>query len=288
MTETTEKVDSIDARQASMSRVTTQDTLLASLAGPASEDPKEKSEGIDKPEGGEQKPAKKSPQERIVELAHKRREAEAKADAEKQRADALEIKLRAMEAQAQPLEDKARPARANFASDDDYVDALTDWKAEQAIMKRERQQAEARVQAEQAEVAQQWDKRQQQAIAAIPDYAEIIGNSEVVVPPYVHQALLESEKGPEIAYYLALHPEEAKKIAALKPLAALKRINSLEADLMEDDEPAPKATVAKTEAPKKSKAPEPITPIRASTASDPGTASSFEEYRKRRLAQKAR
>jgi len=281
MTVDQQKVDPTAAREAAMSRVQTQDTVLASLAAPASEEPGKESKEIkpdDKPnEGGEQKPAKKGAQERIVELAHKRQEAEAKAEASEQRARELQTQLDTLKAQAQPMESTAKPARTQFTSDDDYIEALTDWKAQEAIAKRERQQLEARQQAEQSEVAQQWDKRQQEAIAAISDYAEVIGKSDVVVPPYVHQALLESEQGPEIAYYLALHPEEAKRIAAMKPMAAIKRILSLESDLA-DPEPAVKIS----DPPKKSKAPEPINPVRGAAASNPGKAESFEEYRRRR------
>ena len=275
------QVDTNDAREASKSRVQTQETVLSSLAPPALEAaPK----GDDKPDGGEQKSGKKSAQERIVELAHKRQEAEAKAEASEQRAAILEMKLKALEAQAQPMEATARPQRSAFTDDDSFTDALGDWKADQAIAKRERQHAEARQNAEQQEVAQQWDSRQQKAIASIPDYAEIIGKSEVIVPPYVHQALLESEQGPEIAYYLALHPEEAKRLAAMKPLAAIKRIASLESDLAELDEGEPAKSAAKTiDLPKKSKAPEPINPIKGTLSSNPGPAPDFAEYRRRRL-----
>lgn len=282
MTEPT-KVDTPDARQASMSRVVTQDALLASLVAPTSEEPaKEESKAEDKQKEGEQKP-KKSPQERIVELAHKRREAEAEAADAKRERDILRTKLQALEAQAAPIEATARPKRESFANDDDYTDALADWKADQAIARRETQQAQARQQAEQAEIAQQWDKRQQKAIDAIEDYAEVIGKSEVQVPPYVHQALLESEQGPQIAYFLALNPDEAKRIAGMKPLAAIKHIAALERELAEHDEdekPAPKVT----EPPKKSKAPEPINPVKSTGASNPGKAESFEEYKRRRQA----
>lgn len=282
MTDATNKVEPTDARQASMSRVQTLDSLLASRAAPASEEPaKEESKAEDKQGEGEQKPAKKSAQDRIVELVHKSKESEAKAEAAELEAKALRVKVQALEAQAQPMEATAKPERSKFASDDDYIEALTDWKAQTAVANRERQQAEARLKAEQQEVAQQWDKRQQQAIAAIPDYAEVIGASEVIVPPYVHQALLESEKGPEIAYYLALHPEEAKRIASMKPLAAIKRIAGLEADLAEPDDDEPPAAKA-AELPKKSKAPEPINPVKGVGGSNPGKAESFEEYRRRR------
>src|SRR5574337_977635 len=73
MTDTTQ-VDSTAAREAAMSRVQTQDTVLASLAAPASQEgaPGSKEQvAKDKPNEEDQKPSKKTAQERIVELAHK-------------------------------------------------------------------------------------------------------------------------------------------------------------------------------------------------------------------------
>src|SRR5574337_661433 len=103
------KVDSSAAREAAMSRVQTQDTVLASLAAPASKE-------------GDQKAVKKTAQERIVELAHKRKEAEAKAEASELRARELEAQLQALKATAQPMEVAAKPARSQFASDDEYIE----------------------------------------------------------------------------------------------------------------------------------------------------------------------
>lgn len=293
MTTPAEQVEPIDAREASKSRVVTHESLMASLAAPASVETDEPSAKEDKPDDkpkeGEQKPAKKSPQERIVELAHKRKEAEAKAEASEQRARDLEAKLQALEAKAAPMEATAKPARSQYVSDDDYVEALTDWKADQAIAKRERQQVEARQQAEFSEVVQQWSKRQETVIKAIPDYAEIMANTEVNIAGHIHAALLESERGPEIGYYLALHPEEATRLNAMKPLAAIKRIASLEADLAaEDDEPAAVPEKKAPELPKKSKAPEPISPVRGVGASNPGPASGFDEYKRRRQSEQRR
>lgn len=289
MTHTTQ-VDSTAAREAAMSRVQTQDTILASLAAPASKEEVNTSKEVNpkdnQNEEGDQKAVKKTAQERIVELAHKRKEAEAKAEASELRARELEAQLQALQAVAQPMEATAKPARSQFASDDEYIEALTDWKAREAVSKREAEQLAARQKAEQEEVARQWDHLQQQAIEAIPDYAEVIGKSEVSIPPYVHQAILESEEGPHIAYFLALHPDEARRIAAMKPLAAIKRIAALERDLAEiEDEPSSKK---QSDPPKKSKAPEPITPVRsASTAAVAAPAADYQEYKRRRQAAKA-
>ena len=99
--------------------------------------------------------------------------------------------------------------------------------------------------------------------------------------------MLESEQGPEIAYYLALHPEEAKRIAAMKPLAAIRRITDLERDLtgIADEKPTPKTA---SDSPKKSRAPEPITQVKGIATSTAGPALTFEEHRRRRQAEKQR
>ena len=284
MTFDTAKVDSNDAREASMSRVQTQETVLASLVTPASVEAAKASQDLkpdDKPGEGDQKP-KKTAQDRIMDLVNKNRDTSAKAVEAEDRAQRLEAELTVLRAQAKPMEATDKPSRSQFVSDDDYIEALTDWKADSAVAKREQQQREAQMMAEQADVASQWDKRQQTAIESIKDYAEVIGASDIHIPTYVHQAMLESEQGPEIAYYLALHPEEAKRIAAMKPLAAIRRITDLERDLAGlDIDAAPKKPVS--ESPKKSRAPEPITPVRGIAAANTGPTTDYAEYRRRRL-----
>lgn len=288
-TEANQTATSTDAREASMSRVQTQDTVLASLATQqaASEPVKAKADAEEGKNDGDQK-AKKTPSERIQELANRRREAEAKAEAAERRAQELEARVLALQAGAKPLEAGDKPLRSKFTSDDDYIEALTDWKAKEALAKREMEQAQARAEAEQAEIASQWSKRQEKVMKTLPDYADVIGKSEVSIPASVHQAILESEQGPQIAYFLALHPEEAKAIAQLKPLAAVKRIASLERDLAEidaeDDKPA-KAEAKETQKPQRSKAPEPIEPVKSTASSSGTSSSSFEEYKRRRQAQ---
>lgn len=291
MPEANQTATPTDARQASMSRVQTQDTVLASLppqkaASEPAEDQKpaaetEKNEGETKPKG--------SASDRIRELAVKRREAEAKADAAERKAQDLEAEVQALRAGAKPMEAGDKPLRSKFAGDDEYIEALTDWKAREAIAKRELEQAAARAEAEQAEVAQRWSKRQDQVMKDLPDYTDVIGKSEIEVPAYVHQAILESDQGPQIAYFLALHPEEAKRIAQMKPLAAVKRIATLERDLADIDaeEKAP-ATAKETPRPQKSKAPEPIEPVKSVPSASGSSGTSYEEYKRRRQAEKGK
>lgn len=290
MTDAVQTANTTDAREASKSRVTTQETILANLTTQkaASEpDPEKKPDGEGNKEG-ESKP-KKSPQERIQELANKRREAEEKAEAAERKARELEDRIRAMSATAKPMEAGDRPLRSQYTSEDEYIEALSDWKAKEAIRRREQEQEQARIEAEQAEIASNWTKRQDAAMKVLPDYADVIGKSEVQVPNHVHQAILESEQGPQIAYFLALHPDEAKRLAQMKTLAAIKRVAALERDLaeIEREDPEPKADPEK-ETPKvqKSKAPPPIEPVKSVPSATGSSSSSYEEYRRRRQAEK--
>lgn len=287
MTEATQTANPNDARQASMSRVVTQETILARLnpTEAASAPPESEKTQTEPNKEGEAKP-KKTASERIQELAAKRNEAEAKAEAAERKAAELEARIQALQAQAKPLEEDARPVRSAYATDDDYIDAVADWKAKRAIAERERAQAQARAEAEQAEIASQWSKRQEQVMKDLPDYADVIGKSEISVPNHIHQAILESEQGPQIAYYLALHPDEAKKLALMKPVAGIKRIAALERDLaeIEAEEQTPEKEEAAPQV-KKSKAPPPIDTVRSVPSSTGSSTSSYEEYKRRRQAE---
>lgn len=76
-----------------------------------------------------------------------------------------------------------------------------------------------------------WAKNQAAVRQAIPDYDEVVGLSEVVVAPHVTDTILESDRGPEVAYYLAQHPEKADQINGLSPIAAARAIGRIEASL---------------------------------------------------------
>lgn len=288
MTEATQTANPTDAREASMSRVTTQETILAKLTTPeaAKELPQAEKPETEHGKEGEAKP-KKPASERIQELAAKRREAEAKAEAAERKAAELEAQVQALRAQAKPLEADARPVRSAFATDEDYTDAVAEWKAKRVIAERELQQAQARMEAEQAEIAERWSKRQAAFMKVVPDYAEIISASEVSVPNHIHEAMLESEQGPQVAMYLALNPEEAKKLSTMKPVSAIKRFRDLERDLAgieAEETPAPEKDKA-TPNVQKSKAPAPIEPVKSVPSSSSGSNTSFEEYKRRRRAE---
>lgn len=286
--------DSATARHAE--RVTpvlvTSETIAAMYAPQAKEaEPEDKSKEESKADtgsDGQQEGKKNRFQERISELVDKRRAAESEAESAKREASELRAKLESLAVRAEPVKEEARPARNQFTDEDEYTDAVAEWKATQVLAKREREHVEAQMQRQQDELANNWKRNQEKAKAEIDDYAEVLGKSDIMLPGHIHQALLESDVGPHLAYYFASNPDEAKRFAAMSPTSALRQLGKLEDRLLEDEAPAPKTETKAKPAPEVSKAPAPVVPIKDGRALDPGPAKSFDEYRTRRAAEKKR
>jgi len=274
--------------------VVTSETIAAMYSGaspkaePPKEEPKGDAPGAEPGADGDkgEKRAKKPFSERISEVVTQRREAETRAERAERERDELRARLDAMSAQAAPVKETPRPDRAKFANDEEYIEAVAEWKADERLAKREREQAEAKAKAEREQLTTNWQKAQERAKAEIDDYEAVIKASDVQLPGHLHQAILESDVGPHLAYYFAKHPDEAKRFAGMSATTALRQLGKLEDRLADesDDEPAPKASPAP--AVEKSKAPAPITPVKDGRAVDPGPANSFDEYRARRRAER--
>lgn len=212
-------------------------------------------------------------QQRIDELTRARHEAEREATYWKQRA----------EPPAKEPAQEAKPTPDKFTDYADYVEALTEWKADQkvneALAKRDQQQAEKAQQSVQETKAKTFVERQATVRQSIPDYDEVMtAAADIRVAQHVHEVLLDSDRGPELAYHLAKNPDEAARISALSPLAAARELGRLEASL---EKPA---TASKPV----SKAPAPIKPIvtGATSTQDPSRMS-MDEYRSWRKSQGA-
>lgn len=290
--------DPATARQAErvQPNIVTSETIATMYSGtpptvePPKDEPKGNAEGDTHADGEKgEKRAKKPISERMSELVSQRKAAETEAQQAKREAAELRSRLEAMSAQAAPVKEEPRPDRSKFSNDEEYIEAVAEWKADQRLAKREQEQAEARSKAEREQLVKGWQAAQQRARAEIDDYDDVIKGSDVQLPGHLHQAILESDVGPHLAYYFAKHPDEAKRYVGMSPTKALRELGRLEDRLSEgadDEHPAAKPS-PKTEV-EKSKAPPPITPVKDGRAVDPGPAQSFEEYRARRLAERKR
>ncbi len=272
-----------EAREASMSRVVTQDQVLANLvaAEPAPEAPSEVLEDKQEPET---KPkVKQSAQERIIELAKKRKEAEKAANETKRENEDLRARIAALEANAPTIKQLDKPKRDHFVNEEDFIEAIADWK----IAERETQQQQARLAIEFQDIEERFTQTVEAAKDRYSDYADVVGKSKIKVPDFLIMALKESPIGGDLAYYLAKHPDEAAKVIGLRPVQALKYLNRLEDDILapEDSQSEKLSEVASVKPAEKRRAPEPISPVKG-LAVTPGTARSFEEYRAQRKAQR--
>ena len=131
------------------------------------------------------------------------------------------------------------------------------------------QQSEA---AERTKTAESWSKRITQATAEMPDFEDVIASSQVPMTESMRIAIMESDIGPKVAYYLASNPDEALKIADMSPIAAIRTIGRIEEKLS-----APPAQTI-------SKAPPPIKTVTPSSSvkKDPGqmTDAEYAKWRK--------
>jgi hypothetical protein len=173
---------------------------------------------------GEKPKPKQTAQDRIDELTKARREAER--DAEYWKAKATQTDKPA-EAKPEPKEDaEPDPAEYEFGETDPrFIKALGAYAAEQKFNELS---AKAERQNQARTVEQSWTERQQAFAKDKPDYFEVLDRQWDCSEPMA-EAIRTSEKGAEVAYHLASNPEEARRIAGLNPLAAIREIGRLEA-----------------------------------------------------------
>jgi hypothetical protein len=215
----------------------------------------------------------KGVQPRIDELTRARREAEREASYWRGIAQQGQAQTSAPAAPTKPTPDK-------YDDYGDYVEALTDWKTEQAVAKRMEQDSNRKV----AETrTQTFTERQVAARAVMPDYDAVVGASEAPIAQHVGEAILESDRGPELAYHFAKNPDVLHSLNGMSPTQAAREIGKLEATLPTKSAPAvPSKKLSATPAP-------------ASTTGSQGRATtpslataSMDEYMAQRKSQGAR
>lgn len=229
-------------------------------------------------------------EKRMFELRSKAREAEARAAAAERALAAIEAAKAEPKPEPPPTE-LVRPERAQFDTPEEYEAALTEWASERAVrramaefqkqdaerrQRTEREAAEEKTREEVKRVSTEWEKRRGEFAAQVPDYEEVAEAEDVPISEAMGRAILTSEDGPAIAYYLGKNPEEAKRIAAMVvPGAVYPRghqfagypVADFQRQLFEMGKISAKiAAEAASGAKKPSAAPNPIKPVRPSGA----------------------
>lgn len=126
----------------------------------------------------------------------------------------------------------ARPERASFETDADYEKAVIDWRVNEVLKERDASEAKRRQAEESQKNAERLRERLQVAKSLVPDFEEVSeAASDISVPPHIASAMAESDLFAELGYYLAKHPEDARKIMALPPSRGLVALGKIEAIL---------------------------------------------------------
>jgi len=197
---------------------------------------------------------------RFDEVTKQRDLAKQEAEQARIRTQELEQELKAIKSQAAPKEQSRdeKPRPDQFVDAFEYAEALADWSAENAVMRARQEDVEKMKQAERAKVIEGWNKKLEVTKSELPDFDDMVASSDVVVSDQVRDAILESDVGPRILYHLAENQELAEKISKSSLITALREIGKLEAKFEKTE---PVKSVAQ-----KSKAPAPISPIKAGTS----------------------
>lgn len=185
----------------------------------------------------------------------------------------LQLPREAPPAVEPPAVPVGRPRVEDYPDYDGYVEAMAEWKAEQKFVQREQQSQQAKLREEQTVQAQTWQERVQAAQAKYTDWDEVLQGANVPVTLALQEALLTSEHGADVLYYLARHEDEARRLTALRPLDVARAIGRIEAGLSVPSSPnVPSPTPAP---------PPPVRPVGTGTSGgsrDPGSMSP-QEYR---------
>lgn len=247
-----ETVNDADTEESATSEETTEEA-------PA-EPPKKQSKGV---------------QKRLDEITRLRYEAERRAEQERQ--ERLYWQQKAM-GETKPSVPANKPSVDQYQSYEEYLEALSDWKVEQRLTS-ERAERERRSREEsQRTKAMTYKERVEKARDKYEDYEQIAHGQHWTPSEAMTEAILESEMGPDIAYYLGNNPDEAARIARLSPASQHRELGKLEAKLS-----APPQT-------KPTKAPPPIEPAgsraKAEKAPHEMSPQEFAEWRKKYINQR--
>jgi len=267
--------------------LSTEPEVLAAEAELEPESTEDKPEPENDTSDKESKPNKL--EKRFSEITQKQREAESKAQREADRADRAERELQELRSKSQPQDeikepdDLVEPDRSKYTDAFEYAKDLANFAAKNAIKQRDIQDRQAKANEQRQVVVTNWQKQLEVARTEIPDFDEVLASTTAGVPDAVRDAIIELDVGAKVLYHLAENPEVADKLAAMPEAKAMLELGKLAAKFETPSE-SKAEPVAKV-----SKAPPPITPVKAATVTDSyfdskgeftGTPAQYRELRK--------
>lgn len=196
----------------------------------------------------EESPAEKTFTQKELDEILTKRLAKAQRKARQEALQEFQALTQKPEPARQAADDK--PTRAQYADDDAYIEAMTDWKLDQ----RDKVAAQERAKEQQKTLAQKTESIYAEAEKLDGFDRETFDELPLTRP--IVEALIESDNAPALMKHMANNPDDIERIARLSPARQAAELGKLEAKLAA--EPAPK--------PKVSSAPQPINAVRKPSA----------------------
>lgn len=151
---------------------------------------------------------------------------------------------------------EARPRQEEFKTYEEFVAAVAKWEVRQEIAADTRKRQQEATQRQTEDMKRSFNSRCSEASSRYEDFEGVAFDPSVPLTRDVARAIMTSEKGPDLAYYLGSHPDEARAIASMgDPLHRAMALGRIEAKLVA---PKPKKATA---------APAPVKPVRSADKS---------------------
>lgn len=261
------------------------DEIAVQPKDPAESAPAQPDAKAEDPEGEKQH---SKVQERINKLVGQRLERDRQIAELRRQLEAVQRPQQPQQPAAAPQgNDDKGPQESDFTDYGQFLEARAEWKAQRAAERRfqELQESQTRSQREaqaheELHTAQRQFVAQAEALASeVPDFAQVAGHLDM--SGVLGQALLQSEKGAAVAYFLGLNPSELDRLEGIRnPVKAALEVARLETK-------AEAALQTRT----RSKAPRQGAPLAAAGGvrdDAPESATSMEEYARRYYAKRKR
>lgn len=210
-------------------------------------------------------------QERIDDLTKKRRVAERQAEFERAKRLEAEEELKKLKTKI-PATD--RPKKADFENEDDYLEALIDWKAEQKIKGAEEGKTKASVEEKEKTAVQEADAELDEVMekgrGMFKDFNATVLDENLILSKDLIETVLSTDKPEELLYYLGKNPDEAENLSKQAPLAIMYELGKIKTGMsiaFTGDEKKEKEEKASSQK-KITKAPAPIIPVKSSGVID--------------------
>ena len=168
-------------------------------------------------------PQKTGAEKRIGQLTAKFRQSE------RERLDLL-ARFEALENRVPPPEPPARPHADDFETASEYEDALFEWRDESKTFKAESEKPAPQKEST-PEGWEEFEDRIDELKATIPDIGDKVFTDAYACTDDMMTILLDSERGPEVAYHLATNEAEANRIAKLSPVQQARELFTIEQSL---------------------------------------------------------